>query len=261
MPYGIKFKWTTGKNFESFVKGGDVFVYMEDYHNTSKNFVSVITSWTSKGFLPSVKPYLPEKIFTAAEIIIQEKLISEERPGAIDYYRNQIYPQKIQDVPGVKDYKNKFDRIDKKGLFHNLFLIELSDFGKRFKEIFISDTDNEIDSMIQVLEDIASRKPGGETQLIFGGQVFKIQIILVAREHKKGFSTTPYIIRAKQAVSDGQKSIYILARNEKIKFLEPLLKKIIEVTPTQLMWKKYLITTNERGELVDTSVCLLRIKS
>jgi len=261
MPYGIKFKWTTGKNFESFVKGGDVFVYMEDYRNTSKNFVSVITSWTSNGFLPTVKPYLPKQVFTASEIIIQEKLISEERPGAIDYYRDHIYNQKIQDVPGSEEYKKKFERIDKKGLFHNIFLTELSDFGKRFKDIFISDADNEIDSMIQVLEDIAARKPGGEVQLIYGGKVFKIQIILVAREHKKGLSAVPYINRAKQAVSDGQNSIYIMARNQKIRFLEPLIKEIIKNTPTKLVWKKYLKTTDASGNLVDTSICLLRIES
>lgn len=261
MPYGIKFKWTTGKNFESFVKGGDVFVYMEDYHNTSKNFVSVITSWTSNGFLPTVKPYLPKQVFTASEIIIQEKLISEERPGAIDYYRDHIYNQKIQDVPGTEGYKKKFDRIDKKGLFHNVFLTELSDFGKRFKDIFISDADDEIDSMIKVLEDIAARKPGGEVQLIYGGIVFKIQIILVAKEHRKGIRTESYIKRAKQAVSDGQNSIYIMARNQKIRFLEPLIKEIIANTPTKLMWKKYLKTTDYSGKIVDTSVCLLRIKS
>ena len=39
------------------------------------------------------------------------------------------------------------------------------------------------------------------------------------------------------------------------------IKKIIEVMPTKLMWKKYLKTTDERRRLVDTSVCLLRIES
>ena len=261
MPYGIKFKWTTGKNFESFVRGGDVFVYMEDHHNTAKNFVSVITSWTSNGFLPTVKPYLPKQVFAASEIIIQEKLISEERPGAIDYYRDHVYNQKIQDIPGTEEYKKKFERIDKKGLFHNIFLTELSDYGERFKDIFISDADDEIDSMIQVLEDIAARLPGGEVQLSYGGKVFKINIILVAKARRKGVTMEPYIKRAKEAVSDGRNSIYIMARNQKIRFVEPLIKEIIEKTPTKLIWKKYLKTTNEMGKIVDTSVCLLRIES
>ena len=90
LPYGIKFKWVTGKNFDSYVTDGEVFVFLEDYQNTTKNFVRAIDSYISKGFLPKIRAYIPKKILTSSELIIQEKIILDQRPDAHDYFINYI---------------------------------------------------------------------------------------------------------------------------------------------------------------------------
>src|SRR5437879_5298158 len=39
LPYGLRFKWIDGANFDSYVKDGDVIVIMDVHQNNARNFV------------------------------------------------------------------------------------------------------------------------------------------------------------------------------------------------------------------------------
>ena len=131
-PYGLKFKWIKGNDFSSYVEEEDVVVIMDYHNNNAKNFVNAIRQYTSKAFLPHVRHELPLEVLAAAELAIQEKIIREKRPDALDVFIDEILQPQITNTE-IKSLYSKFKQLDMLGYFDNIFLTESVFVGQRLQ--------------------------------------------------------------------------------------------------------------------------------
>jgi len=260
LPYGLRFKWVTDSNFESYVEEGDVIVVMDNHKNNARNFVNAIIAYTNQGFLPNVRMYLPEDVLNAAELLMQEKIIRKERPDALKIFRDDVLHQRLQNNKEIKKYKNRLTGLDEVGLFDNIFLVEINHSAHRLQERDKFEGKNNIDGFIALLEYLATRKPGDEIgPLNYPGRVFRVWIVLVAKLETIVWGTDPYTNRVNEAITKHFDSVYILARKQNLKYIEPLIEAIKKNTTARFQWKHVFQGRDYRGNRIEVVVCLFRI--
>ena len=198
LPYGIKFKWVDKGNFESYVEEGDVIVIMDKHENNSRNFLNAIVAYTSQALFPKVRQYLPSDFLIASELLVQEKLIREKRPDALTIFKNEIEPERIKSLTGIKKMKEKLDSMDKSGYFETVLLPEVTHASPRLQELTTNEITVEVHSFVTYLEQIVNRKPGDESHnLWYDGKSFHVAIILIAKHFKMlSEGIKPYLNRA-----------------------------------------------------------------
>ena len=133
LPYGLKFKWIKNDDSSSYIEEEDVIVIMDYHNNNARNFVNAIRQYTSKAFLPMIRHELPLEILTASELAVQEKIILEKRPDALDIFRNEVLPTQINNNTEIKSIYDEFQQLDMLGYFDNIFLIETIFAGQRLQ--------------------------------------------------------------------------------------------------------------------------------
>lgn len=261
LPYGLKFKWVHKGNFESYVQEGEVIILMDVHQNNARNFLNAIKAYTSTGLIPNSKNFIPREVFVATELLVQRKMILEERPDALEIFNTEIAPSKIRSLSGVKKYVEKLQLIQDEGLFDSVFLSELSHAGPRIQEFGENVGKQEIEKVIELLEYLSKRKTGDESgPLTYEGKVFQIWVILIAKYEKITHQgVKPYLNRAKEAISNKYDSIYLLTRGEKIKFLNPIIDSIKENTSATLIWKKVFKTKYTKKTKSKILVGLFRV--
>ena len=75
--------------------------------------------------MPEIRHELPPSVLTAAELIMHEKMIRDKRPDALDIFRDEIFPTRVQENTTIRSIYDKFRKLDKLGHFDNIFLTEL----------------------------------------------------------------------------------------------------------------------------------------
>jgi len=244
LPYGIKFKWVTNANFESFIENGDVIVIMDTHHNNARNFVNALIAYTEQGLLPNVRNYIPNEIMQATELVLQEKIIESQRSDALQIFKKEILPKKLEGELEINTFKNVFSNLDTKGYFDTIFLSELSFSGGRLDGLLPSEAKSHIEHLIYFLKTIANRKAMDDsTPLSLQDSIFKVSLVLVAKMNiisSKGL--TPYVNRIRNAFSDGQDSVYVLIRKHSLSFSDVLIPKVSKETTGKNVWKRSVFT-------------------
>lgn len=261
LPHGIRFRWIDKGNFEAFVEEDDVVVVMDVHKNNARNFINAIVAYTSQGLLPNVRNYLPEDVLIATELIIQEKIISEKRPDALSIYKKEILPERKNSLAGIAKYHTKFEALDKNGYFESVFLPELSHTGPRLQDYDDNEGKQDIAGFISFLDYIANREPGDESKpLQFNGKIFHVWIILIAKPFKiQAEGVSPYLNRAKEAISKQFDSIYLMTRGKNIKHLKPIIEAIKENTTATLKWTKSFRTRYSQKQKQYNAIALFRV--
>lgn len=260
LPYGLRFKWVDKGNFESFVEEGDVVVIMDYHQNNARNFVNAIIAYTAQGLFPKIKSYLPEELVVASELLVQEKIIREKRPDALEIFRKDVLPERTQSMSGVKQYKEKFDNMDKAGYFETIFLPELAHAGHRLQEFNESQCKAETSQFIGLLDYISTRETGDESRpLNYDGKVFHVWIVLIAKIGKiMALGTSPYVKRVNEAITKHYDSIYLMTRGDNEKFMDPVIKAVQETTTAILQWKKSFKSISGKKRRTYATVALFR---
>jgi len=261
LPYGIKFKWIKGDNFSSFVEEDDVIIIMDYNHNNARNFVNAILQYTSKAFLPNVRNEIPSTILHAAELVMQEKIIQEKRPDALETFRNEIVPDKISSDGDIKSFRVRFQKLDGAGFFDNIFLSETAFAGPRLDGLDLPQKNNDFEGLLSFLEWIITRKSDDESRpLHFEGNVFRTWLILVAKAFQiRKQDTTPYLKRAQEAASKKFDSIYVAGREQNMSFTGDVIKTIKEKKIGRLEWIKDFKTRDRKRRKKNAKLALFRL--
>jgi hypothetical protein len=261
LPYGIRFKWVTDEDFDSYVDEGDVVVIMDNHRNNARNFIKAIMAYTSKGLLPTVRPYLSDEILKATELTLQEYIIKEKRSDALDIFRREVIPQQTENNQSIITYYKKLQVIARAGYFDTIFLNELSNSGPKLQDVDDQIGTQELEQFITFLENLSNREPLDTTvELNHNGSIFRPWVVLVAMtEHiaKKGI--TPYVKRVNEAVEKNYQSVYMLIREKSIKYLDDLIKGMKEKTTVTMRWKKEVSTRDKEGKYSKAMMILFRV--
>lgn len=256
LPYGLKFKWIKGDDFSSYVEEEDVIVIMDYHNNNARNFVNAVNQYVSKAFLPTVRHELPPEILAAAELTMQEKIIQNKRPDALDIFQDEVLPAHTTNRDVVKANHTRFKELDILGYFDNIFLTEVVFAGQRLQGMGLDQKIKEIQEFLVFLQNIENE----ETPLIYHGDVFRVNVILVAKLITRGlYGIAPYLKRAKEASSQNANSLYVTGREKNIGFVDDVVNKIKEESIGKLEWVRSYTTRDRERNKKNAKMALFRL--
>jgi len=261
LPYGLRFRWVTGEDFDSYVEEGDVIVIMDNHRNNARNFIKAIMAYTSQGLLPNVKDFLPSEILTATEITLQEKIIKEQRSDALKIFREEIIPQRINVNTEIAKYQKKFHDIERSGYFDTMFLNQLAQYGAKLQDFTDDIGKADLIGFIEFLENLANREPRDDTtQLSYDGKIFRPWVILIAFQYKlakKGLE--PYLRRVQEAITKQFQSIYIQIREPSFKYADTIIDRIKKETTATFRWQKNVSARDKEDRFSKAIMILFRV--
>lgn len=256
LPYDIKFKWMHGVKADSYIDEFEVVVIMSYHNNNARNFVTAMRQYTEKGFLPLVRHDMPTDVLIAAELLVQEKMIREKRPDALDIFRNEVAPKQFSRDLEIQSLYDRFKRLDILGYFNNIFLPEIAFVGQRLQGLEFDQKHTEIVEFLNFLENLADE----DFPLDYHGDVFHVHVILVAKPFKRYvMGTDPYTKRAKTAMSQKADSIYVAGREHNMDFVDDVVKAIQKERIGQLEWSRNYKTITTNTQKKNAKIALFRL--
>ena len=258
MPYGLKIKWIVKGGDESYVDKSDVVAIMEYRRNGDQNFVAAAQQYTSRPLLPSIRHDLPRDLITAADLVVQEKMIRSQRPDALGIFMDDVVPSALRGNAAAKILHESLCRLDRLGFFSNVFLNEVALLGEALLDLDADARGKEVRGLAKFLERFWSRAPGEDVPLEYDGRVFKVGIILVARQKTMvEVGTAAYISRAERAMSRGVHSVYVTGSAQDGGFLERVIGELKEIMPEKFEWvRKY--RSRQRSASYDAAIAFFR---
>lgn len=231
MKHGIKFKWVTDKSdLSSYIKDDNVVVLMSLHKNEAENFFNAIVQYTRLAVLPGVQNDIPSKTLTPIMLLMQDKIIREQRPEALPMFRDSILPTAIKENPTIESTMDKLTQVDKRGWFIPIYLNELQYVGSRLYELNDDKKDKILNDFLDFLINIIKYSPTSKPALSFKNQIFGLDILLVAKWWKaESDNVGAYTHQAKQAMLKELDSIYVVGSGPTINFA----RKVIDAIKTQ----------------------------
>ena len=258
LPYKLRFKWVVTVSAESYTEENDVIVVMDYKRNNDRNFVNAIIEYTDKGFLPDIRHDIPSKILTAAELVIQEKIIRSQRSGALSIFFDEVVPSQIGKDEEIKAFHSTLNRINMLGFFDNIWLNEIlhsadvlrsMDYDERYKEMY---------DLAVFLETFWERGTGEDIPLKHRGRVFKLSVVLVAKSDKVAQGTDLYTKRVKNAFANNIKSVYVTGIRHRYDFIAEVIKSIKNIFPEKLVWVRTYKSHRRMKEPQNASIAFLQ---
>ena len=157
MKHGIKFKWVTDEQNSAYIDGEDVVVIMSHHRNDAENFLNAILQYAKKAVLPDAQNNIPTSVLSPIILVMQEKIISEQRPEAIPMFRENIMSNEIKKKPRLNDAIEKLKILDRTGWFIQLYLNEIQHVGPRLYELADKERNDILDEFLQFLITITER--------------------------------------------------------------------------------------------------------
>lgn len=227
LKHGIKFKWVTDEQNSSYMDGDDVVVIMSHHRNNAENFLNAIVQYAKLAVLPDVQNDIPPKVMAPIMLVMQDKIIREQRPEAMPMFRDGILHDALEKDPSLEPSIEKLKRLDMSGWFIPLYLNEIQHVGSRLYELTDKQKNSTLNKFLQFLMTIVDRPAESHVPLSFKNQIFGLSVILVARLENVVFELIDaYTSRAKQAVVKEFDSIYVAGGGSNVDFTSRVIDAI-----------------------------------
>lgn len=217
IPFGLRIKWCDADSIESYVQRDEVIVVMKKEDNCDKNIVDACMAFVPKAALPKSRNCIEPKILQSIDTYIVKSILNNGNyDSAYNYYLSRIYNPLLSTDALLKNYLEIIKEIDDIGFFTRILLEEYRRLGNRLygtseEQLFYKESIE----FIQFLKDLATRKPGDNTQLTFIGERIKIAIVYVAKRTTYHFvGSDAYISRIDKDIKLGAQRIFLLSYSQ-----------------------------------------------
>jgi len=266
-PVGIKLQWISDTQTpKQFFDRNKLVIRMRHHDSQDKNFINASMVFISSAFLRKSKKYMSKSQKQSIDLYVGKKLFEKEKPRIADQFFEDFFSMKTISNEKIMDLIEKYEIIDKVGLFFPILVQELTFFGEKiFYKLKTSDIIKEISAFIDFLKKYAEREIGERrVKQNFIGLYCRCGIVIIGEKDKIGFSE-PYVSYIKKIINDKIENIYLIgpAKKENIDFI----KDIIEEVQSKLDVYKYVdkkfkskIKIKEERKEVNTYLAVLRSK-
>lgn len=241
MKHGIKFKWVTDEQNSSYIDGDDVIVIMSHHRNDAENFLNAVLQYAKTAVLPDVQNNIPDSVLSPIILVMQDKIISEQRPEAMPMFKKTIMHSEIKKDPSINHTIESLKQLDREGWFIQIYLNEIQHVGSRLYELTDKQRIETLNNFLQFLITIIERSPTQDVPLSFKNEIFGLNIILVGKwENVEMENIDVYTKRAEQAAIDEFDSIYVTGRRLNTDFTSRVIDAIKVKNIVTYMWtRKY----------------------
>lgn len=251
MKHGIKFKWVTGEQNSSYIDGDDVIVIMSHHRNDAENFLNAVLQYAETAVLPDVQNNIPASVLSPIILVMQDKIISEQRPEAMPLFKKTIMHNETKKNPSINHTIERLRQLDREGWFIQIYLNEIQYVGSRLYELTDKQKSEVLNKFLQFLITITERTPTYDVPLSFKNEIFGLNIMLVAKlENIKMENIEAYTNRAKQAAIDEFDSIYVAGRGPNTDFIGKVIDAIKAKNIVTHMWTRKYKRKNKYGTAI-----------
>lgn len=229
-PVGIKVEWVSDTQTpKQFFNRDKLVIRMRHHDSQDKNFINASMVFISSVFLQKSKKYMSKNQKESIDLYVGKKLFEKEKPQIAEQFFEDYFSLKAITNENIMDLVEKYEIIDKVGLFFPILVQELTFFGEKiFYKLKHEDIIKEMSDFIDFLRKYAERKIG-ETQIKqnFTGIYCRCGIIIIGDKYKIGDSV-PYVNYIQKVINDKIENIYLIgpAKKENIDFIREIIEEI-----------------------------------
>lgn len=266
-PVGVSIQWITEKEPpKEFFKKNRLIIRMRQHYDQNKNFVHASMVFISRALLTKAKKYLSPSQKESIDLFVGKKLFEKEKPQVVDHFFEDYFTPKAISSEKIMELIEKYEIIDKVGLFFPILIQELTFLGEK---VFYKPKNDkiltEVKDFINFLQHYAEREVGEETiPKNFEGAYCRCGIVIIAKSGKRLIGDVgPFIRYVRQLVEKKLENIYLLgsASKDNKDFIdhisEEIQKKFNLVRYTSKEYKAKIKIKGERKE-VDNYLILHR---
>jgi hypothetical protein len=266
-PVGISIQWVTEKeNPSDFFKENRLIIRMRQHEDQNKNFVYASMAFISKAVLTKTKKYLSPSQRESVDLFVGRKLLEKEKPHIVDSFFEDYYSLKALSNDRIMELLEKYEIIDKVGLFFPVLVQELAFLGDK---VFYKPKNEkivvEITDFVNFLKDYAGRETGEEKiPKNFKGSYCRCGIVIIAKSFKREVGDSkPYVSYMKKLLESKLENIYLIGSStlNNRSFIDQISEEAQkQFKLEQYTSKKYKAKIKVRGERkeVDNYLVLLR---
>jgi len=266
-PIGVQVQWVEdGESPSEFFSDGRLIIRMREHRDQNKNFVHASMVFISKAVLTKAKKYISKIQKESIDLFIGKKLFEKEKPQVINRFFEDLFSPKMESGR-VAELVEKYNIIDKAGLFFPLLVQELTFLGekvfwRRRNDRIISEFAN----FTAFLEDYANREIGEEElSKNFEGTYCRCGIMIIARAYKRELGDIgPYTEYIGRLIKRRIDNIYIIgpAHETNVEFINQIVRKveqkgILERYAEPRRYKAEIVFRGKR-RAIDSYLVLLR---
>lgn len=194
---GVRIEWEKPGDTtrESFLRDGEVIIRLSHKKSEAENVATALYWFVSKSLLPRAKRYISPSQGQATDLFVMTKLLQQQKPDVVDCFLETYLHPGLREKKGKPlELYDKFEQIDRVGLFFPVFLREVDHlgqkvFGKPLKDQIII----EINDLINHLTKFSQRVVGEEMDLNFQKNYCKFGLMIVGKSVVVTASVTPYV--------------------------------------------------------------------
>lgn len=232
LPYELKVSWVDeNETMETVTQNNQVIVYVSSYKDEARQAVGVLHNYCSIGFAEKAKLYMSAPVKEASNLIITQKMALFSGHKIYDFFNREYLPEIFKKDRKYMATYDRLKQVDLDGLFLPIFLNEIDKFANI---IYPSGSSKEIENTINEFEDfiyqIATRKQGESTNLVFCKGGINIRVILAMSDSM--LDTDVPVHRVEEDIkSKSINTFYVLATGLKTQYANDIATKIYERNP------------------------------
>lgn len=217
IPFGLRIKWIDTDKIDSYVQKDEVIVIMKREDNCDKNIVDACMAFVPKATLPKSRNCVDPQILKSIDTFMVKSILNNGNyDSAYNYYMNRFYNPVVSADGLLNTYLETIKEIDAIGFFTRILLEEYRRLGNKLygtaeEQLFFKES---VD-FLNFLKNLATRKPGDNTQLAFIGDRIKIAIVYVAKRTTYYFvGSDAYVSRIDKDIKLGAQRIFLLSYSQ-----------------------------------------------
>ncbi len=248
---------------KSFLEDGKVILRLRRDDREEMNFVHGGYMFVSTSLLAKTKRYISPSQSQAIDLYVTTKLFEKEKAAVVGVFLEEYLHTQVGETGSkLANYYDSMAKLDKSGLFYPVLLQELDFlgakvFGRRQDDKIIS----EVNSLIEFLAPIASRKIGDEGDLDFERDYCCFAIMIVGKPGRLAEAgAQPYITFVKtQLAPRNIETIYVLGRQENRAVLD-LVSSGLETSYERLRSRRSKVTLRYDDQEVERDQYLIVLR-
>lgn len=257
----IDIEWVTNESREDFLNENEIVIRMRPVESQELNFVTAVYYFVRKSFFPRTKKVVPERYFEASVLFASRKIIERQRPELKTTFEDSVLDPEIDRDSKVLDILQRYETIDKQGLFNGIFLREIHTVASEAKLTPMRNKmRQEINDILKHIEDFLGYYNEGVKQEKCSnsipanmwtriGPITNYGFLLIASPMKISGGVSIYVNRAKERAASGIDRLYVLGTEKEKKFANQIINAISNQVPEYTLKETLVLSHDYRGDI------------
>jgi len=237
----VNIKWISPSEIDkkSFIKDGTLILRMQKSENQNENIVNASMAFISFGFLKKAKSYIAKYQRESIDLYACYDLLRNEKSDILDQFVQDFLKEKL-DNHKIADFFEKYDDINKAGIFYPVFIQELTFLGEK---VFAKKRESEkiyeeVRNLVHYLFHYAHRRLKEDIIEDFNGNYCKFSIRIIGKRFKINILGEDIYKRNLEKINKNNETIYLIGNIEYKNFMKSVYNKSKDIIQYDLLTEK-----------------------